>query len=179
VSNILWNYGHTTIPRHLRDIYVTEYGIADLRGKSDEECIIAMLALADARFQDALAAEAKAAGKLRRDFTIPPEWRRNTPQHLAEALRPLRARGLFAVFPFGSDFSPEELYLLPALKKLRQVSASKARLAAFLLQSLFVRAPSAKDAAALERLGLGRTRGFSEWLLRKTVLHALQVTATS
>ena len=33
--NILWNYGHT-IPRHLRDIYVTEYGIADLRGKSDE-----------------------------------------------------------------------------------------------------------------------------------------------
>ena len=33
-SNILWNYGHTTIPRHLRDIVVTEYGIADLRGKS-------------------------------------------------------------------------------------------------------------------------------------------------
>ena len=34
-SNILWNYGHTTIPRHLRDVFVTEYGIADLRGKSD------------------------------------------------------------------------------------------------------------------------------------------------
>ncbi len=33
-SNIRWNYGHTTIPRHLRDIIVTEYGIADLRGKS-------------------------------------------------------------------------------------------------------------------------------------------------
>ena len=32
-SNILWNYGHTTIPRHLRDVVVTEYGIADLRGK--------------------------------------------------------------------------------------------------------------------------------------------------
>ncbi len=26
VSNIRWNYGHTTIPRHLRDIIVTEYG---------------------------------------------------------------------------------------------------------------------------------------------------------
>ena len=25
-SNIRWNYGHTTIPRHLRDIVVTEYG---------------------------------------------------------------------------------------------------------------------------------------------------------
>ena len=30
-SNIRFNYGHTTIPRHLRDIYITEYGIADLR----------------------------------------------------------------------------------------------------------------------------------------------------
>jgi len=62
-SNVLWNYGHTTIPRHLRDIYVTEYGIADLRGKSDEDCVIAMLALADARFQDRLAAQAQATGK--------------------------------------------------------------------------------------------------------------------
>src|SRR6185369_7765341 len=32
-SNIRWNYGHTTIPRHLRDIVITEYGVADLRGK--------------------------------------------------------------------------------------------------------------------------------------------------
>jgi acyl-CoA hydrolase len=32
-SNIRWNYGHTTIPRHLRDIVVTEYGVADLRGR--------------------------------------------------------------------------------------------------------------------------------------------------
>ncbi|PAL06796.1 hypothetical protein B8W90_11655, partial [Staphylococcus hominis] len=30
-SNVRWNYGHTTIPRHLRDIYINEYGIADLR----------------------------------------------------------------------------------------------------------------------------------------------------
>ena len=34
-SNIRWSYGHVTIPRHLRDIIVTEYGIADIRGKSD------------------------------------------------------------------------------------------------------------------------------------------------
>ena len=49
-SNILWNYGHTTIPRHLRDIYVTEYGIADLRGKSDEDCILAMLSICPTTF---------------------------------------------------------------------------------------------------------------------------------
>ncbi len=34
-SNIRWNYGHTTIPRHERDIVISEYGIADLRGKPD------------------------------------------------------------------------------------------------------------------------------------------------
>ena len=28
-SNVRWNYGHTTIPRHLRDLFVNEYGIAD------------------------------------------------------------------------------------------------------------------------------------------------------
>ena len=33
VSNILWYYGQATVPRHLRDIVITEYGIADLREK--------------------------------------------------------------------------------------------------------------------------------------------------
>ena len=31
-SNILFNYGHITIPRHLRDIIVTEYGIGRSAG---------------------------------------------------------------------------------------------------------------------------------------------------
>ena len=30
-SNIVWDYGSLTIPRHLRDVVVTEYGVADLR----------------------------------------------------------------------------------------------------------------------------------------------------
>ena len=34
-SNVRWSYGHETIPRHLRDVIVTEYGVADIRGKSD------------------------------------------------------------------------------------------------------------------------------------------------
>ena len=45
-SNIRWNYGHETVPRHYRDIVVTEYGVADLRGKPDQEVIAAMLAIA-------------------------------------------------------------------------------------------------------------------------------------
>ena len=65
-SNIRWDYGHTTIPRHLRDIVVTEYGVADLRGKSDRDVIAAMLAITDSRFQDELMRQAKDAGKTAR-----------------------------------------------------------------------------------------------------------------
>src|ERR1700743_987358 len=61
-SNIRWSYGHETIPRHLRDIIVTEYGVADLRGKSDAEVVAAMLQVSDSRFQDELARRAKDAG---------------------------------------------------------------------------------------------------------------------
>jgi acyl-CoA hydrolase len=173
-SNILWNYGHTTIPRHLRDIYVTEYGIADLRGKSDEDCILAMLSICDARFQDDLARRAKDAGKLRADFVVPARWRRNTPESLASALQPLSNRGEFPLFPFGSDFSPEELGLLPALKKLREITAGKADLAVFLLESLFARRAGEAERALLDRLGLMQVRGGREWFLKKLVTHALR-----
>src|SRR6059058_5810003 len=53
-SNIVWSYGHQTIPRHLRDLVVTKYGIAELRGRTDEEVIAALLNVADSRFQGAL-----------------------------------------------------------------------------------------------------------------------------
>jgi len=171
-SNILWNYGHTTIPRHLRDIYVTEYGSADLRGKSDEDCIIAMLAISAARFVDALAETAKRNGKLRRDFVIPDRWRQNTPAHLAAALAPYRP--LFPPFPFGSDFNAEELALLPALQRLQQVSARKTTLAAFLLSCLWKAGGKPEDEPLLRRLGLAAPRNLSERLLRRLVIAALR-----
>jgi acyl-CoA hydrolase len=171
-SNILWNYGHTTIPRHLRDIYVTEYGTADLRGKSDEDCITAMLAITDARFIDGLAAEAKRNGKLRRDFVISDRWRQNTPAFLASALA--SRRELFPAFPFGSDFTVDELALLPALEHLRRVATRKSTLAAFLLSSLWQGGGSPKDDALLGRLGLEAPRNLRERVLRRLVRAALR-----
>src|SRR5690606_8039355 len=53
-SNVRWNYGHTTIPRHLRDFFINEYGIADLRNRTDEDCVIAMAGITDAAFQSSL-----------------------------------------------------------------------------------------------------------------------------
>ena len=74
-SNIVWRYAHATIPRHLRDIVVTEYGIADLRTRTDAEVIAALLNVADSRFQQELLAQAKAAGKIAADYAIPPAHR--------------------------------------------------------------------------------------------------------
>ncbi len=171
-SNIVWNYGQATIPRHLRDVYVTEYGVADLRGKSDEDCIIAMLGIADARFVDALAAQAKAAGKLRRDFTIPAAWRRNTPAWLVAALAPHRER--FPRFPFGSDFDEVELRLLPALQRLQTLSAHKLRFVGFAAGALLGGAPRAEDAPLFARLGLAQPRNLAERLLRRVMARALR-----
>jgi acyl-CoA hydrolase len=131
-SNILWNYGHTTIPRHLRDIVVTEYGIADLRGKTDRDVIAAMLGVADSRFQGELLNQAKAAGKIEKSFEVPAAYRDNTPKRIERALGPARTAGLIPPFPFGTDFTQIEQRLIPALTSL--ASASPIQIVSFLMR---------------------------------------------
>jgi hypothetical protein len=167
-SNIRWSYDHVTIPRHLRDIVVTEYGIADLRGKSDAEVIAAMLCVADSRFQDGLMNEAKAAGKLPKAYEIPPACRANTPERIARALAPLREKELLPEFPFGTDFTETEQRLIPALQRLQEASASAAALLSLAWQGLSARGTD--DAAYLARMGLDAPATMRErvyrWLLR-------------
>ena len=156
-SNILWNYGHTTIPRHLRDVVVTEYGIADLRGKTDRDVIAAMLAIADSRFQEELLRRAKDAGKIEKSFELPAACRDNTPERIARALEGARERGLLPPFPFGSDFTAAEERLIPALKLLR--AAPPLRLARVLARGLFSPAPAKEVRECLVRMGLARPSG--------------------
>ena len=175
-SNILWNYGHTTIPRHLRDVFVTEYGVADLRGKSDQDCVLAMLAITDARFLDGLVARAKRSGKLRTTFRVPDRWRQNTPARLHDALRRFQARGLFSAFPFGSDFTEEERRLLPALQWLKRRSGGLAAKASLLGRALLTGRALPEDEGALGRMGLALPRGMGERLLRRLVALGLAAT---
>src|SRR5260370_15258489 len=139
-STILWNYGHTTIARNLRDVVVTEYGIADLRGKTDRDVIAAMLAIADSRFQDELLRRAKDAGKIERGFELPAACRDNTPERIARALGGAREMVLLPPLPFGSDFTAAEARLMPALKLL--ADAPPLRLAALLARGFLSSAPS-------------------------------------
>ena len=155
-SNIRWSYGHQTIPRHLRDVFVTEYGVADVRGKSDEDVIAAMLAIADSRFQDELARQAKDAGKLPKGFEIPAAHRENFPERIAAALKPAREAGLLPSFPFGSDFTEVEQRLIPALQLLQAAQRTPAKLPGLLWEGFDAHARCAADEECLARLGLDR-----------------------
>jgi Acetyl-CoA hydrolase/transferase C-terminal domain len=171
-SNIRWNYGHDTIPRHLRDVFVTEYGVADVRGKSDADVIAAMLAVTDSRFQDELSKAAKDAGKLPKNFEIPASHRENFPERIAEALRPAREAGLLPSFPFGSDFTETEQRLIPALQILQQMQRTPLRLPGLLWEGL-AHQPSAADQECLARLGLDRPANLPERVYRALVSAAL------
>jgi hypothetical protein len=167
-SNIRWNYGHETIPRHLRDVFVTEYGIADVRGQSDADVIAAMLAVSDSRFQGELARAAKDAGKLPKSYEIPAAHRENLPERITDALKPAREAGLLPSFPFGSDFTDVEQRLIPALEILQDAQRTPLRLLGLLWRGMR-RTPDAADQACLARLGLDRPATFSERLYRALV----------
>jgi hypothetical protein len=171
-SNILWSYGHQTIPRHLRDIIVTEYGVADLRGKSDADVIATMLQVADSRFQDELARQAKDAGKLARNFEIPAGYRENYPDRIAKALQPAREAGFLPSFPFGSDFSDVEQRLIPALQLLQDAQRSPLALLGLLWQGISRQADVA-DTECLMRLGLDKPTTWPERAYRALVSAAL------
>ncbi|MGY3239341.1 MULTISPECIES: acetyl-CoA hydrolase/transferase C-terminal domain-containing protein [unclassified Bradyrhizobium] len=172
-SNILWHYGHETIPRHLRDVFVTEYGVADLRGKSDADVIAAMLGIADSRFQDELVRMAKDAGKLPRGYEIPAVRRENHPERIAAALKPAREAGLLPSFPFGSDFTEVEQRLIPALEILQNAQHSSRALASLLWLGV-MRKPDTADQACLARLGLDRPKTWPERFYRALVSAALE-----
>ena len=171
-SNIRWAYGHETIPRHLRDVIVTEYGVADLRGKSDADVIAAMLQVADSRFQDELMHAAKDAGKLPRNHEIPRAYRDNWPERISAALKPAQEAGLLPSFPFGSDFTEVEQRLIPALQILQEAQRTPLRLASLLWKGL-TRTPDAAAQECLARLGLDKPGSFAERIYRALVSGAL------
>ncbi len=178
-SNIVWGYEHATIPRHVRDIVITEYGIADLRGVRDEEIIRRLITIADSRFQPELVERAKSAGKLARDWEVPRHARRNTPEAIAHVVDPARQRGVIPRCPFGSDLTEVELDLIAALEllqdKARRVGAR--RLPELEVGSLvdMARAPS-KFSAHLERMGLDAPSSLKERAFRRALLYALSAT---
>jgi hypothetical protein len=169
-SNIVWEYPHSTVPRHMRDLFVTEYGVADLRSKTDSECVEALLAIADSRLQPALLAEAQRAGKLARSYRIPDVQRENFPERVRAAVAPHRSAKVLPDLPFGSDLTAREWALAARLKRLSAATAALRGRAELLLA---LGSPSARDdaevAAALEHLELTHPKSVRERLLARLV----------
>ena len=176
-SNIVYSYGHTTVPRHLRDIVVTEYGIADLRGRSDREVIEQLIGVCDARFQQKLVDRAREAGKLPMDYQIPDHARKNRPERIDEALQKHREEQTLPRTPFGSALSEIELDLAESLQHLKGVVES--------IQSFSVpdispgklgNSDSGRWDEHLKRMGLARPESMKERVMRQAILYGLRVT---
>ena len=170
-SSIVWSYGHVTIPRHLRDIVVTEYGAADLRGQSDSEVVKRLIAVADSRFQEELIRQAKAHGKLEADYVLPERYRHNLPEMLEEKLHPWAQAGLLPDFPFGTDLTEDELHIVRALKRLKHATQHPGELLTMAIKSLW----ETKEAPLpyLERLGLAETHSFKDAFVRRLLANNL------
>jgi acyl-CoA hydrolase len=173
-SNIVWNYGHTTIPRHLRDIVVTEYGIADLRGKTDSEIIEELLKITDSRFQTQLMRQAKKSGKLRSNYRIPELFRNNYPNNVIQKIAAFRKQGFFPPYPFGTDLTEQEQVVGRALKSLRNKSRSRLLLTRALFRAILTFNIPQQHKPYLERMGLWQAKGIEERLYRKLLSNELK-----
>ena len=173
-SNIRYAYGACTIPRHLRDLVVSEYGVADLRGKSDRDAVCAMIGISDSRFQGELLAEAKAAGKIEPGYEIPEPQRDNTPEGLARRLGAARVAGVLPAYPFGTDLDPDEQCLAAALERLKTLTATPMSRARAVARAMSLSAPSPEELRRLARLGLQRPKNLQDQILRRLICLVLR-----
>jgi acyl-CoA hydrolase len=169
-SNIVWNPPQLTISRHLRDVVITEYGIAFLKGQSDSECIKRLLMICDVEFQDELLEMARKNKKMDPHWQIPAIARTNTPAKIRAFAAFAKSRDQFKIFPFGSDFSPVEQKLQSALLNLKD--KSKGQLIGSLVGGIAQNKKSYKE--ELERMGLFKPQSLKDTLYQRVLLGSLK-----
>ncbi|TNF86215.1 MAG: acetyl-CoA hydrolase [Gammaproteobacteria bacterium] len=170
-SSIVWNYGHMTIPRHLRDIVVTEFGIADLRGKTDQVVMQRLLEITDSRFQQELVDTAKENGKIRSDYSINPSFAQNRVGEISDKLAKYKKRGLFNTFPFGTDLTEEEIFIGRALKILKKKKQNPMTMIATILKAFLLSADQKPYVKYLRRMQLDKADNFEEKLYQKLLAY--------
>ncbi|WP_148861903.1 acetyl-CoA hydrolase/transferase C-terminal domain-containing protein [Marinobacter fonticola] len=173
-SNIVFNYGHCTIPRHLRDIVITEYGIADLRGRSDKDVYLDLIRIADSRFQPELLKQAQKAGKVPASFKLPASWRLNTAEAVQEALQSAGNTEAFPKFPFGCEFTEEELALLKALNALKSATSSRKGKLQTLWRALREEPADEVLSPYLKRMDLAAPDKWRDRIDQRLLIHALR-----
>ncbi len=175
-SNIRWSYAHNSVPRQHRDLFVTEYGVAATRGRPDSEVIESLLRIADARFQDSLAASACDAGKLRASFRAESAPGQNRPDAIERVFRDPAIAAHFPAYPLGSVLSQEEQALAAALQWLKETSATTSGKWRILRGAAGRGGGQERRAAELQRMGLASPDGLRERWLRRVLRFALDET---
>jgi acyl-CoA hydrolase len=173
-SNIVPFYGYTTIPKHLRDVIVTEYGVADLRGQSDAEVIKRMINIADSRFQPQLLEFAKNHGKVERGYAIPFEARNNTPERIQAVLDPHIKSGLLPAYPFGTELTEQELALGASLKHIKALSEEPAHFLATAFKALLHQGNEEAAKPFLERVHLDHPGTTRDFLIQQLLMMELE-----
>jgi len=171
-SNIVWDYEGSTLPRYLRDIFVTEYGIADCRSKTDAEIIKSILNITDSRFQDALLKKAKKSGKLAQDYQIPDVYQNNYPEIFEKIIEDAQSKGYCKAYPYGSDLTQEEEVLAEALLSLSKCSLPK--LGVLILGSFFRFQASTNFDSYLQRMKLKHPRNIKDYFYKKLLISVLR-----
>ena len=172
-SNIRWSYGHATVPRHHRDVYVSEYGVAATRGQSDRQVIDAMISIADSEFQPQLISQAKQARKLEEDYRRSPDACQNTPAALQAVFGRKDLHPYFPAYPLGTELTPTEQELAVALQWLKvQTARPWSNIAA--LTAALIRGGGGDNRAALARMGLDQSSNIKERVLRRLLDFALE-----
>jgi acyl-CoA hydrolase len=171
-SNIVWEYSNVTVPRYLRDIIITEYGIADCRSKTDCEIIKAMLNVTDSRFQPALLATAKKYQKIPADYTIPVIFQNNFPAAAGAVIKEFQGKGYFSAYPFGTEMTPVEVILKNILLSLAALPKWKILMTA--AAAWFYAANDKRFLPYLMRMQLAQPKNFTELFYKKLLRFALR-----
>ncbi len=174
-SNIRWEYEHTTVPRHHRDVYVTEYGIAATRGSSDRDVIDRILHIADAAFHNELKESARRANKIENDYAMAPDAINNTPASIRAVFD--EHREAFPSFPLGTELTADEQALAGALAWLQAETATSSRKWRRVISALF-EPVDGRYQGALERMKLAKPAGIGQRIQQRLLGQALKRTQT-
>ena len=113
--------------------------------------------------------QAKATGKLRRDYQVPEQFRSNYPEAITRALASVDRDQLFSLFPFGTDLREEERVLGRAWKALKRKSQSR-----MVIRAIFQRKVPEAQKPYLERMKLLEATGLKERVLRGLLVNELK-----
>ncbi|MFB3143202.1 MAG: hypothetical protein ACE10F_01315 [Candidatus Methylomirabilales bacterium] len=95
------------------------------------------------------------------------------PESLDRAIAPYKAEELFQEFPFGTDFTTQEIILAKTLKGLKHRFSNKRVMLSDILHAVFRRRVSDAAYPYLERLKLDKPATFKEKLTQRLVANAL------